>query len=182
MASDDEKHERHMSDNSMRQDAPSNGDATHIERHATSVHESTPVDAAMSKTLDRKFDTHILPWLFGFWLLAFIDRTNIGNAKIDGLVEDLNLGTGLKFNTALAIFYVPYILVDVPSNLVLKYFKAGYYLPFILTSWGLITTFQGFVTNYAGLLAVSLEGQMWIFNYLMQSRHDSSWVSAKAVC
>jgi hypothetical protein len=40
-------------------------------------------------------------------LLAFIDRSNIGNAKIDGLVKDLDL-TGDRFNVALVVFYVPY--------------------------------------------------------------------------
>lgn len=113
-------------------------------------------DPATNTLLNRKFDTHILPWLFGMWLLAFIDRANIGNAKIDGLVEDLNL-TGNKFNISLAIFYVPYICVDVPSNLVLKYFKAGQYLPALLVGWGLTATFMGFVKSYEGLLAVSLD-------------------------
>jgi hypothetical protein len=70
------------------------------------------------------------------------------------LVDDLNL-VGNEFNIALAIFYVPYICVDVPSNLVLKYFKAGHYLPFLLTAWGIVATFMGFVKNYEGLLAVS---------------------------
>jgi hypothetical protein len=40
-------------------------------------------------------------------LLAFIDRSNIGNAKIDGLIKDLDL-TGDRFNIALVVFYVPY--------------------------------------------------------------------------
>ena len=40
-------------------------------------------------------------------LFAFIDRSNIGNAKIDGLTEDLGL-TGNRFNIALVVFYVPY--------------------------------------------------------------------------
>lgn len=77
------------------------------------------IDPIASKKLDRKFDLHIIPWLFGIWLLAFIDRSNIGNAKIDGLTEDLNL-QGNKFNIALVVFYVPYILVDVPSNWLVK--------------------------------------------------------------
>lgn len=66
----------------------------------------------MSARITRKFDKHIIPWLFGLWLMAFIDRSNIGNAKIDGLAEDLNILEGNKFNIALAIFYVPYIIVD----------------------------------------------------------------------
>ena len=58
-------------------------------------------------------------------LLAFIDRSNIGNAKIDGIVDDLNL-TGDKFNVALVVFYILYILIDIPSNLVVKRIGAGY--------------------------------------------------------
>jgi hypothetical protein len=54
-------------------------------------------------------------------LLAFIDRSNIGNARIDGLATDLKL-TGNKFNVALVVFYVPYIAVDVPSNWIVKHF------------------------------------------------------------
>lgn len=95
------------------------------------------IDPALDRALTRKFDTHLVPWLFGLWLLAFIDRSNIGNARIDGLSTDLGL-TGHKFNIvdyhlwlkvwntlmreiqALTVFYIPYILVDVPSNWVLK--------------------------------------------------------------
>lgn len=54
-------------------------------------------DPALDRAITRKFDIHLLPWLFGLWLLAFIDRSNIGNARIDGLSKDLHL-TGDKFN------------------------------------------------------------------------------------
>ncbi|KAK8170119.1 major facilitator superfamily domain-containing protein [Phyllosticta citrichinensis] len=107
----------------------------------------------LDKRITKKFDRHIVPWLFVLWLLAFIDRSNIGNARIDGLTEDLHLDSD-KFNIALAIFYVPYVCYDVPSNLVLKYFKAGYYLPFLVGAWGIICTCTGFVKSYAGLLVV----------------------------
>jgi hypothetical protein len=69
-----------------------------------------------------------------FRFLASIDRANIGNARIDGLAKDLKLN-GDKFNIALLVFYIPYILVDIPSNWIIKYFQAGYYLPFLLISW-----------------------------------------------
>ena len=81
--------------------------------------ELADIDPALDRRLTRKFDSHIVPWLFGLWLLAFIDRSNIGNANIDGLPGDLHL-TGNKFNVALTVFYVPYILIDVPSNWFVK--------------------------------------------------------------
>ena len=91
----------------------------HFESPKGEEAELTELDPALDLRLTRKFDLHIVPWLFGLWLLAFIDRSNIGNAKIDGLTEDLHL-TGNEYNSALAIFYVPYILIDVPSNWFVK--------------------------------------------------------------
>lgn len=60
-------------------------------------------DPKVEERILRKCDLHILPWLFGIWLCAFIDRSNIGNARIDGLTQDLRL-QGTQFNTALGKF------------------------------------------------------------------------------
>lgn len=110
----------------------------HAEKEDNHHVEAQPeIDAAVNKRVVRKCDRRIMPWLFLIWLWAFIDRSNIGNARIDGLTEDLNMH-GTQFNVALVVFYVPYILVDVPSNWVVKYFKAGRYLPFLITCWGLV--------------------------------------------
>lgn len=138
------------------------------------------IDPEMDRRVTRKFDTHVVPWLFGLWLLAFIDRANIGNARIDGLAAELELDSN-KFNIALAIFYVPYILYDIPSNLVLKYFQAGYYLPALIICWGIVGTCMGFVKTYQGLLATrfflglaegGLLGGMIIYLAMFYRRHQ----------
>lgn len=100
----------------------------HIDLANTTKPETTEISAALEARVTHKLDRRLMPWLFGLWLLAFIDRSNIGNARIDGMTEDLHLDAN-KFNIALAVFYVPYILWDVPSNLVIKHLKAGHYLP-----------------------------------------------------
>lgn len=89
---------------------PTAGQVEKVEKVETSSEEFS-IDPAIDAKITRKFDKHVVPWLFGLWLLAFIDRSNIGNARIDGLATDLKLD-GNKFNIALAIFYVPYIFVD----------------------------------------------------------------------
>lgn len=48
------------------------------------------------------------------YLISHLDRANIGNAKIEGLLEDLNMD-GLHYNIALAIFFIPYILLGMFS-------------------------------------------------------------------
>ena len=128
----------------------------HIEKQispSSSDYTTDDFDRQASARLTRRFDKHILPWLFGLWLLAFIDRSNIGNARIDGLATDLKLVED-KFNITLAIFYVPYICVDVPSNWVVKKIGAGFYLPGLVAAWGLVSLCTGFVKSYEGLLVV----------------------------
>ncbi|KAI1423856.1 MFS transporter-like protein [Xylaria sp. FL1777] len=129
---------------------------TQIEDQTATEAARAEIDTQLSRKLDRKFDRHIIPWVFGIWLFAFIDRSNIGNAKIAGLPDDLGISTGTTFNVALLVFYIPYILVDVPSNWVVKHVKAGIYLPALITGWGLVSTFLGFTRSLAGLVVARL--------------------------
>ncbi|KAK3049553.1 hypothetical protein LTR09_009221 [Extremus antarcticus] len=87
-------------------------------------------DPALDRRITRKCDLHILPWIFALWLLAFIDRSNIGNARIDGLEDELKL-TGNMFNVALTVFYILYVLLDIPSNWLLKYVGGGEVLAYL---------------------------------------------------
>ena len=113
------------------------------------------VDAALERRITRKLDFHILPWIFILWLLAFIDRSNIGNAKLDGLTKDLGLD-GTKYNAALAVFYILYVLIDIPSNWLLKVVGGGRYLPILACCWGIVGTCMGAVKSYGGLIACRL--------------------------
>lgn len=74
--------------------------------------------------LMRKVDFRVIPMLCILYLLAFLDRVNIANANVFGLStkKELNL-TGHEYNTALVIFFVPYILFEIPSNVFLKKFR-----------------------------------------------------------
>lgn len=56
------------------------------------------------RKLVRKIDLILLPTLTILYLLSFLDRSNIGNAKIDGMVVDLGLGN--QYPTALTLFFV----------------------------------------------------------------------------
>ncbi|KAI1308584.1 major facilitator superfamily domain-containing protein [Xylaria venustula] len=110
------------------------------------------------KTLLLKMDLHILPILIALYLLSFIDRANIGNAKIEGLTDDLNL-TGNQYNIFLSTFFVTYIIFEIPSNYVLeRYFRErpSWWLGFIATVWGVVMTLHGIVHNYGQITAVRL--------------------------
>ncbi|KAK8006106.1 tartrate transporter [Apiospora marii] len=113
--------------------------------------EDGPIDPVAEKKLLWKCDLHVLPSITVLYFLAFMDRTNIGNAKIQGMTADLNM-TGRDYNLALFIFFIPYILFEVPSNLIIKKLAPSTWLSLIMVLWGIATVGQGLVTNVSGLV------------------------------
>lgn len=79
-----------------------------------------------------KLDWQIVPVVTVLYLMCFLDRSNIGNARIQGMAEDLHL-FGYRFNWALSIFYIVYLLVEVPSNIILKRVGPRYYIPMLVS-------------------------------------------------
>lgn len=108
-------------------------------------------DSLVKSPVWRKLDLYVLPLASVFYLLSFLDRANIGNARVAGLQTDLHL-TNLQYTTALTMTYIPYIAIELPSNLILKFVGPHIILPTLLVLWGLVTTLQGFVHDYSGLL------------------------------
>lgn len=74
-------------------------------------------DTIQDWKLLRKVDLRLLPILTLLYLLSFLDRTNIGNAKIDGLTKDLHVSPA-AYNTALALYFIAYVSFEVPANIV----------------------------------------------------------------
>ncbi|KAG6902045.1 hypothetical protein C0995_005255 [Termitomyces sp. Mi166 len=68
----------------------------------------------------RKVDLFVLPVVAMFYLLSFLDRTNLGNARVAGLQTDLKMNN-YEYCIALTVTYIPYIVAELPSNLVLKH-------------------------------------------------------------
>ncbi|KAF4574635.1 hypothetical protein EYR36_005983 [Pleurotus pulmonarius] len=110
---------------------------------------------ALTKRILWKLDCRILPPLALLWLANFIDRSNIGNARIAGLERDLGLH-GNQFNTILAVFYASYIIVELPSNWVIQRVGANRWIPLLVCLWGVVTTLTGLVQNFGGLVAIRM--------------------------
>ncbi|KAI9651247.1 hypothetical protein NHQ30_001285 [Ciborinia camelliae] len=114
----------------------------------------TPEDRKrMEHSLRRKVDTRLLPMVVLIYIMNYLDRNNIAAAKLAGLEEDLNL-KGDQFQTAVSILFVGYLLMQVPSNLLLnKLGKPSLYLPGCMVVWGLISGATAGCKTYGGLLA-----------------------------
>ncbi|KAI0202809.1 major facilitator superfamily domain-containing protein [Astrocystis sublimbata] len=107
------------------------------------------------RKLVRKLDLHIIPLVMLLYTFSFLDRVNIGNARLYGLEEDLGL-VGDQFQIAVSILFVTYLIFEIPSNLVLKPIGPQRWLAFIVLVWGVIALATGFVRNFESLVALRL--------------------------
>ncbi|KKK17239.1 hypothetical protein ARAM_005924, partial [Aspergillus rambellii] len=117
--------------------------------------DSSVIDEKEEKKLIRKMDIHILPFVVLLYLFSFLDRVNIGNARLYGLEDDLGL-VGDQYQVAVSILFVTYCLFEVPSNLVIKKLTPSRYIASITVIWGIIATLTGITQNYGGLIACRL--------------------------
>ncbi|THH16559.1 hypothetical protein EW146_g4101 [Bondarzewia mesenterica] len=130
-------------------------------------------------SFDRPFAIRLLPALTLLYLLSFLDRTNVGNAKLDGLTIDLHISAP-AYNTSLALYFIAYVTFEVPANVgllcssflvlyqmqsnhikltigvivSLKRFDPQFWLPFLTLIWGIVSICQGLVTNQAGFFGI----------------------------
>ncbi|KAH0522978.1 hypothetical protein TsFJ059_008039 [Trichoderma semiorbis] len=107
------------------------------------------------KRILRKVDWRLVPLLSFLYLVSFIDRGNLGNAKVAGLGNDLHL-SGTQYNIAVTLFFIPYSLLEVPSNVILKLTRPSIWISLMMFSWGLVITLTGIVQNFSGLLAIRI--------------------------
>ena len=107
------------------------------------------------KKLLRKVDWHMLPFLGAIYFLSYLDKNNLSQAKLAGLEEDLGM-TGTDFNTATSIYFVGYILMQIPSNLALTRLRPSYYLAATAGIWGVISAAQAATQTYPGLVVARL--------------------------
>lgn len=104
------------------------------------------------RKLLRKIDLRLIPLFTVLYLLSFLDRGNIGNAKIEGLADDLNL-KGNQYNLCLTIFFIFYASMEIPSNIVLHHVKPKIFIPTTMVLWSIVMTLMGTVRNYHQLMA-----------------------------
>jgi ACS family tartrate transporter-like MFS transporter len=93
----------------------------------------------------RKIRLRLIPFLFTIFVIAFVDRINIGFAALT-MNQDLAIASQ-QFGFLSGIFFFGYFLFEVPSNYLLHKIGARVWIARILLSWGLIATLTGFVQN-----------------------------------
>src|SRR5678816_921554 len=93
----------------------------------------------------RKLKLRIIPFILVLYIVSFIDRINIGFAKIE-MDKDLAINSH-QFGLAVGILFIGYALFEIPSNLILHKIGARIWLARILIIWGLVSALTGLVQN-----------------------------------
>jgi MFS family permease len=123
---------------------------------------ATPREKSESETVEfederatmRKVQRRFVPVLFVSCLVAILDRTNIGFAALT-MNRDLGLSsTAFGFGTG--VFFLTYLLFEVPSNLALERFGARRWIARIMLTWGLVAGATAFVQGKYSFYAVRL--------------------------
>jgi MFS family permease len=83
--------------------------------------------------------------------LSLLDRANKSAAYIAGLAEDLRLDIGARYSIAPLVFFIPYALFELPSNMIIRRIGARWWMAFLITAWGACVLGMGFIHDWKEL-------------------------------
>lgn len=110
---------------------------------------------AVSKRIVRKLDMTLMPIIWLLYLFNYLDRNSIATAKLNGLEEHLNL-TGTQYSTAVSILNAGYMLMQIPSNMILTRVRPSLYLPIWACVWSVVSAATASVNNFGQLISVRI--------------------------
>lgn len=105
------------------------------------------------RKLLRKVDGRLLPLLILMYLLNFLDRSNLAQARQGTLEADLGMG-GTDFNLATSIFFIGYLLMQLPSNMIITRVRPSLYLAAVTILWGAVSACNGATRKFTDLVVV----------------------------
>lgn len=107
----------------------------------------------VEKKMKRKLDLRCSLFVF-IYIMNYLDRNNIAAARLGGLEKDLGISK-TQYSTCLSILYVGYILMQVPSNILINRIqRPSLYISAAMILWGIISTLSGSTHNFAGMVVI----------------------------
>ncbi|KAI1868231.1 hypothetical protein JX265_007054 [Neoarthrinium moseri] len=109
--------------------------------------------AGKESALLRKIDLRMMPLMMIIYVLNYLDRNNIAMARLGNFERDIGL-VGTQYNTIISVFFVGYILTQIPTNMILNRMRPSIFLPGVMCAWAVVSAATGAVKNYAGMVAL----------------------------
>ncbi|KAG2222459.1 hypothetical protein INT45_013372 [Circinella minor] len=120
--------------------------------HNEKISVYVPPDEKEVRKLMWKLDRRIVPLVAILYLCSFLDRVNIGHAKLAGIIDDLQMSENI-YNWSLSIFFAGYVIFEIPANMFCKLLGPRIWLSIIMVVWGVIMAVMSEAKNGAGLMA-----------------------------
>src|SRR3984957_18681548 len=113
-------------------------------------------DAEVGRRARHRIARRLLPFLFVLYVIAFLDRMNIGAAALQ-MPHDLGLSDRVVGMGA-GVFFLGYLLLEIPGALIVERWGARRWIARIMISWGLVTVFMAFIRT---------SGQFYVVRFLV---------------
>ncbi|OJJ08815.1 hypothetical protein ASPVEDRAFT_145300 [Aspergillus versicolor CBS 583.65] len=110
-------------------------------------------NTAEEKKLLRKIDLFLLPAAWIVYLLSYMDRSNIGNARVAGMGDALEIDDS-RYYLAVVLFQVGYVVAEVPANMILSVTRPSLFIPAIMLLWGSVCAILAAVQTWQQLVAM----------------------------
>ncbi|OAD78824.1 hypothetical protein PHYBLDRAFT_107518 [Phycomyces blakesleeanus NRRL 1555(-)] len=118
--------------------------------------ESLPeIDPVVEKRLLQKLDRRLIVWAFFSYLTNSLIRNNMANAYTNGMGTDVGIESS-DFNLAVSLFFVGYVVLQVPASMVISRLRPKYLLPTASLLVGTTACCMSLVKNPAGVFALRL--------------------------
>lgn len=114
---------------------------------------ATTQTSSVERSAIRKVAIRLVPFVALMFFINYLDRTAIGFAAPNGMNDDLGLDAA-RYGFASGIFFIGYILLEVPSNLALHRFGARKWLARIMVTWGIVAVLFTWVGSFEQLVGL----------------------------
>lgn len=133
--------------------SPDINTAEEIATESTTSPTTLIIDPKAERALVWKFDLRLLPVLAVMYLFNSLDKSNLGNAKTNGLEKSLGL-VGEQYSLLLSVFFVPYVLTAPFLGILGKKYGPSRVLPCMMFGFGICTLLVVAAKNFAGIMAL----------------------------
>lgn len=113
-------------------------------------------DKKIAATIRHRVDWRLIPALGAMYGIALMDRKNVSNAAIAGMLVDLKLGRGPGYNVVNMSFFITYILLQPLMIIVCRKMGPRFFLPAVCLAWGAVIVGFGFAQTWPTLIPLRL--------------------------
>jgi D-galactonate transporter len=106
---------------------------------------STPGLDAVAERARRRISLRVIPYVFLLYIIAFLDRVNVGYAALQ-MADDLGFSAEV-FGFGAGIFFFGYVILEIPGSVLVERWSARKWIARIMISWGVLAIMTAFVTT-----------------------------------